>query len=260
MITHALLRRPAPTVADGLTTVDEGRPEVARTLEQFEAYASALRDAGVQVTVLEPLPDHPDAHFVEDVAVVTPAVIVRTRPGAPERRGEIEAVGEALQRFGPAVDIEAPGTLDGGDVLTVGDRVFVGLSERTNDAGAHQLRTIVEPQGFSCVTVPVGLGLHLKSSVNAVSDDALVLTAEFAHEPAFAKFAGFDRVVVPDGEEYAANVLRVNDRVLVPAGYRSTAGLLRGRGLQLVTLPMSEFRKMDGGLTCLSVRFGGGSR
>ncbi len=257
MITHALLRRPAPTVADGLTTVDEGRPEVARTLEQFEAYAAALRDAGVEVTVLDPLPDHPDAHFVEDVAVVTPAVIVRTRPGAPARRGEIDAVGEALQRFGSVVDIEAPGTLDGGDVLTVGDRVFVGRSERTNEEGVRQLGAIVEPQGFSCVTVPVGAGLHLKSSVNAVSDDMLVLTAEFADVPAFAEF---ERVVVPDGEEYAANVLRVNDRVLVPAGYRSTAGLLRGRGLQIVTLPMSEFRKMDGGLTCLSVRFGGGHR
>ncbi len=257
MITHALLRRPAPTVADGLTTADEGRPDPARTREQFEAYAAALRDAGVDATVLDPLPDHPDAHFVEDVAVVMPEVIVRTRPGAPERRGEIDAVGEALQRFGPVVDIEAPGTLDGGDVLTVGDRVFVGRSERTNDAGARQLRAIVEPQGFSCVTVPVGAGLHLKSSVNAVSDDTLVLTAEFAHEPAFAEF---DRVVVPDGEEYAANVLRVNDRVLVPAGYPAMAGRLRARGLAVVELAMSEFRKMDGGLTCLSVRFGGGRR
>ncbi len=257
MITHALLRRPAPTVADGLTTVDEGRPEVARTLEQFEAYAAALRDAGVEVTVLDPLPDHPDAHFVEDVAVVTPAVIVRTRPGAPARRGEIDAVGEALQRFGSVVDIEAPGTLDGGDVLTVGDRVFVGLSERTNEEGVRQLGAIVEPQGFSCVTVPVGLGLHLKSSVNTVSDDMLVLTAEFADVPAFAEF---ERVVVPDGEEYAANVLRVNDRVLVPAGYPAMAGRLRARGLEIVELAMSEFRKMDGGLTCLSVRFGGGLR
>lgn len=257
MITHALLRRPAPTVADGLTTVDEGRPDVAHTLEQFEAYVAALRNAGVDVTVLDPLPAYPDAHFVEDVAVVTPEVIVRTRPGAPARRGEIEAIDTALRRFGSVVAIEAPGTLDGGDVLIVGDRVFVGLSERTNDAGARQLRAIVEPQGFSCVTVPVGAGLHLKSSVNAVSDDTLVLTREFADEPAFAEFG---RLVVPDVEAYAANVLRVNDRVLVPDGCPSVAGLLRRRGLQLVELAMSEFRKMDGGLTCLSVRFGGGSR
>ena len=252
MFTHALLRRPASNVAEGLTTLDEGRPDAGLTLAQFEAYAAALRDAGLETTILEPLDAFPDAHFVEDVAVITPGATVLTHPGADARRGEVEAIAAHLRAD---ARIEAPGTLDGGDVLVVGDRVFVGLSTRTNEHGARQLAALVEAQGMECEFVPVTGGLHLKSSVNAVADDTLLLTRAFAEHPAFASL---ERIVVPDGEDYAANVLRVNDRVLVPAGYPGTLRALRVLGVEVVELDTSEFRKMDGGLTCLSLRFAEG--
>ena len=252
MIAHALLRRPASSAADGLTTAEEGRPDLERTRRQFDAYALALADAGVALTILDPLPAHPDAHFVEDVAVVVPGAVVLTRPGAPSRRGEVEAIAPILRERHEVVAIEAPGTLDGGDVLLVGDTAFVGHSSRTNEAGIEQFAAIVGARGLRCVAVPVGEGLHLKSNVNAIDADTLVLTARFA---AHGAFEGFARVVTAPGEEYAANVLAVNGRLFVPSGHPETTRRLRDHGAAVVELDTSEFRKMDGGLTCLSLRF-----
>jgi dimethylargininase len=194
----------------------------------------------------------PDGHFVEDPAVVVPEVAVVARPGADARRGEAEAIAPALSRFKPLVEIKAPGTLDGGDVLVVGKRVFIGLSERTNEHGAAQLARLLAPHGYTSALVPVGAGLHLKSSVNYVGKNTLLLSEGFAERP---EFAGFERLVVDPHEEYACNTLWINDRLLVPDGYPGTRALLAPLGLEIIALETSEVRKMDGGLTCMSLRF-----
>ena len=251
-IRHALTRRPGTTLASGLTTSTLGAPDFARAIDQFEAYVDALRGCSVEVVVLDPLDDYPDAHFVEDVAVVTPQLAVLTRPGAGARRGEVAFIESALRPHRTTVSLASPGILDGGDVLMVGQHLYIGRSERTDEAGAAQLGRALAPFGYAWTLVPVAAGLHLKSSITAVGDRTLLTTQAFADHPALA---GFDRIVVPEGEEYASNTLLVNDRLLMPSGFPRTRQKLQALEIPLVELDTSEFRKMDGALTCLSLRF-----
>ncbi len=252
MFTHALTRRPGPDLAGGLTSADLGSPDFALAVAQHEAYVQALRGLGLEVTELPALPGHPDACFVEDTAVVVPELAVITRPGAPSRRGETGSVAAALAPHRPLAVIEAPGTVDGGDVLVVDRTCWIGLSGRTNTAGARQLADLLQPLGYDCRTVPVGAGLHLKSSVNYAGGRTLLMTEQFA---GLDVFAGWRPLVVPATEAYACNTLWINGTLLTPARYRTTGGLLRGLGLPLSELDTSEIRKLDGGLTCLSLRF-----
>lgn len=249
--TRAITRLPATTFADGITTADLGVPDYAAMLAQHAAYVRALADLGVAVTVLDPLPAFPDAHFVEDTAVIMPEVAVIARPGAAARRGEEEAMQPVLASLRPLACIEAPGTLDGGDVLQIGRHFLVGLSERTNAAGAAQFGRIVAVHGYTCATVPVAAGLHLKSSVNAVGATTLLVAADWADR---AELAGYQRIVVDSAETYACNTLLINDHLLMPAGFPATQARLAALGLPIVTVAMSEAQKMDGGLTCLSLR------
>jgi dimethylargininase len=252
MFTHAITRLPGPDFASGLTTARQGRPNYRLMMDQHQAYVGALRQAGLEVTVLQAQPGLPDAYFVEDVAVVLPQVAILTRPGAPSRRGEVAAIRPALAHFRPVVTIEPPGTLEGGDVLPVGDHFFVGISERTNANGAEQFGRLVASHGFDWTAVPVDSGVHLKSSVNRVGGRTLLLTASFAQKP---EFSAFEHIVVEEDETYATNVLHVNDRLIIPSGYPETRVKLARLGLPIVELDVSEARKMDGGLTCMSLRF-----
>lgn len=257
MFTHAITRLPGEDAAQGITTSHLGPPDYQLLLAQHAAYVAALRSLGLEVTVLDPLPGFPDAYFVEDAAVFTPGLAVLTRPGAPARRGEADAIEPALVGRRPLARIEAPGTLDGGDVLMVGNHFFIGLSERTNRPGAEQLGALLSQHGYTWQAVPVGAGLHLKSSVNyagknASGKDTLLITPGLAADPAFA---GYEHVLVAPGEEYAANVLWVNGTLIVPAGYPVTGQKLAALGLPLFELEVSEVGKMDGGLTCMSLRY-----
>jgi dimethylargininase len=252
MFTRAISRKPGPDFADGLTTSDLGRPEFTRMLAQHEAYLEILRSLGLEVEVLEALPGHPDAYFVEDVAVVTPEVAVITRPGAPARRGEEESMIPVLARHRTLERIQAPGTLDGGDVLMVGRHFFVGISERTNLEGAQALGRALERHGCTWAPVAVGAGLHLKSSVNWVGEDVLLLSEDFQDRP---EFAAYRRMVVAPEETYAGNTLWINGHLLVPTGFPKTLAALEGLGLPIHLVDTSEARKMDGGLTCMSLRF-----
>lgn len=248
---HAICRRPGPDLARGLTTSDLGAPDFAVALAQHEAYVQTLRDLDLDVTVLEAAPGFPDAHFVEDTAVVTPHVAVIARPGHSDRCGEEQTIAPVLAEHRPLEQIVAPGTLDGGDVLMVGNHFFIGVSERTNTAGAAQLAAILARFGHTATTVPVAAGLHFKSSVNELGE-VLLLTRDFA---AREELNGYPQLVVPKGEEYAGNTLRINDRLLTPAGYPGVRQLLEDLEMEVTVLDMSEVRKMDGGLTCLSLRF-----
>ncbi|AOK61489.1 dimethylarginine dimethylaminohydrolase family protein [Burkholderia ubonensis] len=249
--TQAIVRRPAASCAAGLTTAQLGAPDYDRTLTQFHAYCDTLRKLGVALVELPPLDAFPDAHFVEDVAVVTPEFAVVTRPGAPARRGEtahIEAPLAAHRDLLPMRD----GRLDGGDVMLVGQRFYIGLTGRTDADGIAAFESLVARYGYTVVAVPVGEGLHLKSVVNCVGDDTLLVNEALAGH---AAFAGFRRIVVAPADEYAGNTLRVNDALITPAGYPRVHASLEPLGLPLHVIDTSEFRKMDGGLTCLSLRF-----
>lgn len=255
--THAIVRPPARNFADGLTTVDLGVPDVDLALAQHRAYCTALERLGCALTWLAADDRFPDSTFVEDTALILPGRgAILTRPGADSRAGEVDAMRAPLTTFfANAAQIVAPGTLDAGDVCEAEDHVFIGLSHRTNEAGAAQLAAWLATHGVSASTIDIretpGI-LHLKSGVVALDTRTLLAIEVLADHPAFV---GFTVLRVPRGEEYAANAVRVNDAVLVADGYPATHALLRDAGFALEPLDMSEFAKMDGGLSCLSLRF-----
>lgn len=252
IFTHAIARRPGREMAAGITTSRLGRPDLDKALDQFEAYVGELTDCGVEVTVLDALEGYPDAHFVEDTAVVTPELAVITHPGAESRRGEVPSIAAVLEPLRRVVYVQPPGTIDGGDVLMIDGHFFIGLSDRTNRSGASQMGDALAGFGYTWSAVPVAAGLHFKSSVNAVGDKTLLTTRTFADHPALE---GFDRIVVSRDEEYAGNTLLVNGRLIMPSGFPDTRRKLQALNKPIIELDTSEFRKMDGGLTCLSLRF-----
>lgn len=251
MFAHAITRLPGPDYALGLTTSGLPAPELALTILQHKAYVDSLKSLGLEVIELPSAPGFPDACFVEDTAVVTKEVAVIARPGAPSRQGETATMTTALEAFRPLAWIDAPGTLDGGDVLQIGKAFFIGISDRTNEAGARQLANILTPHGYACTFIRVAAGLHLKSSINYIGSNTMLVTKDFADHPAIADFT---RLVTPDGEDYAANTLLINDTLIMPSGYPGTKAMLDTLGCPIVELDTSEYRKMDGGLTCLSIR------
>jgi dimethylargininase len=252
---RALVRPPGATFAAGLTTAGLGSPDLERALVQHAAYCRALERCGLEVVRLEADPAHPDSTFVEDTALVVGRRALLTRPGAPSRRGEVDAIAPALSRFFPRLDrIEAPGTLDAGDVCEAGDVVLVGRSQRTDDEGIRQLAA-----WLASVRLPLAVldirelpgCLHLKSGLSYLGEGRLAVVDGLASHPALG---GFERIRVGPAEAYAANCVRLNDRVLLAAGYPRFRVALEALDHAVEPLDMSEFRKMDGGLSCLSLR------
>ncbi|HOX16880.1 MAG TPA: arginine deiminase-related protein [Spirochaetales bacterium] len=254
MFTKAIVRRPGRSVAGGITAHPElGRPDYETALRQHDAYVAALERCGLSVEVLPALEEFPDSCFVEDVAVCAPDLAVVAAPAAPSRAGETGGVAELLARHCARVErIEAPGTLEGGDVMMVGKIFYVGLSARTNRAGFSRFAALLESAGYGAIAVPMPPTLHLKTGLSYLEDGWLLVDSGFA---AHEEFRDFRRIMVDPSERYAANCVRVNARVLVPAGYPKTLAAIRAAGLDPIELEMSEFRKIDGGLSCLSLRF-----
>ena len=254
--TRAIVRPPARNFADGLTTVDLGVPNVDVALEQHAKYCAALAKNGCAIVTLPADERFPDSTFVEDTAlIITNRGAMLARPGAESRAGEVDAIRDAISAwYSTPAQIVAPGTLDGGDVCEAHDHVFIGLSHRTNEEGARQLTAWLPILGISASIIDIrdvpGI-LHLKSGVTAVDGRQLLAIRSLAQHDAFR---GYDVLVVPDGEEYAANCIRVNDVLFVAAGFPQTQQLLRDAGFALEVLDMSEFERMDGGLSCLSLR------
>ena len=250
--TQAITRLPGENFGQGITTAGLGQPNFGLVLRQHQAYVRALRAVGLTVKVLDPLPKYPDAYFIEDAAVVTPDVAVITRPGAVSRRGEEQQLLPVLGGYREIETIKPPGTLEGGDVLMIGRHFFIGISERTNREGAAQLGRILTRYGCTWTPVPVQAGLHFKSSVSWVGEDNLLVTPAFANRE---ELRGFHQIVLDPEESYAANVLLINGTLLVPEGYPSACEKLALLGYPLVELDTREARKMDGGLSCMSLRF-----
>ena len=204
--------------------------------------------------MLPPSPDYPDSCFVEDDAALTRKCAIITNPGAPTRKGEIEAMIPVIQQFYPEDKIEyihAPGTLEGGDVMMVGDHFFVGSSARTNEEGIRQFIAILEKYGLTGSEVPLEKVLHLKTGVNYLENNNLLVCGEFIDKP---DFDGFQKIVIPE-EAYAANCIWMNGTVLVPEGYPAVEELVRSAGYDVLLVDTSQFRKIDGGLRCLSLWF-----
>lgn len=254
--TRALARTPGNTFAHGLSSAAFGAPDLDRALTQHRAYCSALRDSGVEVTLLEADDAFPDSTFVEDTAIVARGRAIVTLPGAASRAGETGAIRTALDRwFRDVASIVSPGTLDGGDVCESEDRVFVGISHRTNREGAEQLAQWLRSSGIDTVFVEIrdldGI-LHLKSGMSYLGDGIYVVDEALRSR---IPLDDADAIVPPADEAYAANCIRVNDVVLLPKGYPRVREAIEARRLRVVTLDVSEYRKMDGGLSCLSIRF-----
>ena len=253
MFTRAIVKRPGVSFIDGITTSNLGKPSLNRALAQHDAYIAELEQCGLDVTVLEADERYPDSTFIEDTAILTRRLAVITNPGAKSRNGEKHATRTAVQPFYATVlAVEPPGTLDGGDVLEINGHFYIGLTARTNARGAGSLISILEENGYTGSTVSLNSFLHLKTGVAWIGGRDLLAAGELIDNPAFREF---NIISVPPAETYAANCIRVNDRVMIPAGFSHIQKEMAGRGYDLIEVEMSEFQKMDGGLSCLSLRF-----
>lgn len=256
---RAWMRPPDESFVQALGQRPNAPPiDVARARAQHRLVADALRAAGLDVILLPPAPGHPDACFVQDVALVLPELSVLGRPAEPSRQGEVVLFRPYLPTDRPVVAIEPPGTLEWGDVLRIGDTLYVGQSARTNAEGTAQLADLVAPLGLTVKPLPVLRGLHLLTGLSYLGcspaapegPGVLVAWPEYAALPALA---GLDVIVTPPEEEGAANCLALGATVIMPAGHHRTAAAIWHRGFRVLTVPISEFAKADGGVTCLSV-------
>lgn len=253
MFKNVIVKTPGKSYVNGLTTVELGKPIYETLLEQHTSYIEALKKCGVQVTHLPASEEFPDSTFVEDTAVLTPEFAVITNPGAESRNKETVEMEEVLKDFYKKhYYIKAPGTLEGGDILLAEDHFYIGISNRTNEEGARQLKEIVESEGYKATIVPLEQFFHLKTGVTYLGDNRVVVAGEFIDHPVFDSY---EKITVSDEEEYAANCIRVNDYVIIPKGYPITKKKINDAGYQTIELETSELKKHDGGLSCLSLRF-----
>ncbi len=251
--TKAIVRIPGMSLVNGLTTASLGEPDYTKALFQHEKYIKALRDCGLEVTILEADEKYPDSCFVEDVALCTSKCTVITNPGAGSRKGETESITPVLRQFFTDIEfIREPATVEAGDIMMVDDLFFIGISERTNMKGAIEVAGILGKYGFTSSIVELKEVLHLKTGVAYLGENNLLACGEFLQKDVFKNF---NLIEIPEEESYAANCIRVNDFVMIPAGYPKTSKLIRAAGYKILEVDVSEFRKLDGGLSCLSLRF-----
>lgn len=249
----AIVRRPGRSIINGLSMSSHSALDYERALAQHARYSKALEYCGLEVQTLAPLEAYPDSTFVEDVAILTPEAAIITAPGAPSRRGEVEAIESVLETYYARIEkIHAPGTLEGGDVMQIGRSFYIGLSKRTNPFGAEQLVTILKKIGVTALPVPETGFLHLKTAVTYVGRNTILVAEGFVPPK---ELEGFDKIQVPRAEHPAANCILINGKILMPAGFPKTRELIERLETEIVEVDISEFAKIDGGLTCLSLRF-----
>lgn len=253
MFKNAIVRRPGKSLLAGITSAQLGKPDYEKALLQHDLYIQALEHCDVKVTVLPAAEEYPDSVFVEDTAVLAERCAVVTFPGATSRQGEEQVIQQALKNFYDEIHhIHSPGTLEGGDVMRTGDHFYVGLSARTNEDGFQQFCEILKPFGYTASSIQMEKFLHLKTGLAYLENNNLLVAGEFIQNP---QFAGFKRIFIAETENYAANCIWVNGTVLVPLGYPMTQRAIEKAGYRVITIDVSEFRKLDGGLSCLSLRF-----
>jgi dimethylargininase len=247
----AITRDVSPNLARCELTHLARRPiDPERGREQHHGYERCLTSLGCAVLRLPPEADLPDSVFVEDVAVVLDEIAILTRPGAASRRGEVASVAEALRPYRTLAGIQSPATLDGGDVLVLGKTIFVGLSSRTDALGIDEIRRISSPFGYAVRPVPLSGCLHLKSAVTRISEGAVLIHPGWADPGAFSSY---DRVEIDPSEPFAANALLAWGTVIYPATFPRTLRRLEARGIEVVTVDVSELAKAEGAVTCCSL-------
>jgi len=253
MFQNAIVRTPGRSIVNGLTSADLGKPNYDKAIEQHEDYIQALKECGLDVQVLAADEGHPDSTFIEDVALLTPDCAIIMRPGAPSRLGETKEIQSILEPHYEIIEqVHAPGTVEGGDIMMVGSHFYIGISERTNQQGAQQVIDILGKNGMSGSVVGMKDMLHLKTGLAYLEKNNLVAFGEFLDKPEFQKF----KILQIDADEsYAANCIWVNDKVLVPMGFPKAQATIENAGYQIIAVDVSEFQKLDGGLSCLSLRF-----
>lgn len=253
MFKYAITRKPCPAMVDGLTGSDFGKPNYENALIQHADYIEALKECGLEVLVLEAQEDYPDSCFVEDVALMTPHCAILTNPGAPSRRGEVAHIEASVKNYYDNVErITSPGVVEAGDIMMVGDHYYIGLSERTNQDGADQMISILEKHGMSGSIVTMSEVLHLKTGLGYLEDNNLVACGEFLTKPEFQKY---NIMEIDQSESYSANSVWINGTVLVPKGFPGTVDVIKNAGYKVREVDVSEYQKIDGGLSCLSLRF-----
>ncbi len=254
MYTHMIVRTPSKSMVDGLRRDDTGTPDYELALEQHKKYIEALESLGMVVDVLPPLEDYPDACFVEDVAVVTEKMAIVTNPATEQRNGEKEYIVDTLKKYYPEDKIHfiTEGVIEGGDIVRAEDHFYLGESDRSNEAGRKQFIEILEKYGYTGSSVPTDNGLHIGSDMMYIKNNNMVITGDFVDMPIFDKF---NKIVIGEDEAYAANVAWINGTVLMAEGYPKTKKAIEDLGYDVITLNNSEFKKIDGSVTCLSLRF-----
>lgn len=253
MFTKAIVRTPCKAMIDGITTSDLGTPNYEEALTQHTDYITALKECGLQVTCLPADENFPDSTFVEDVALMTPHCAIITNPGATSRKAEIKSIKPIIDSFYSNVEIiQSPGTVEAGDIMMVGQHYFIGLSARTNVAGAKQMIAILEKYGMTGSIVSLNKVLHLKTGLGYLENNYLLACGEFLEKSDFQKF---NIMEVAQDESYAANSIWINDIVLTPKGFPKTKKLIEEASYKVREVNVSEFQKIDGGLSCLSLRF-----
>lgn len=255
---NIIARRPSKSIVNGITMSPElGKVDYEKALKQHDKYLEILKSIGLDVYVIKPDENFPDSVFVEDAALLTDKCAVITNPGAASRNGEkTEMAAHVAQFYDPNKNmhyIQYPGTLDAGDVMMVDNDYYVGITQRTNMEGIKQLTEIFKPYGYNVIPVPVAEGLHLKSSVSYLEHNNLLITSDLFDNPLFDKF---NKIRVPDDEKYCANSIWLNETIIVPEGFPKTLELIKALpGYKVVLCDTSEIRKLDGGLSCTSLRF-----
>ena len=253
MFKQAIVRKPSKNFQFGISTSNLGKPDYEKVLQQHSKYVEALLKCNLSLVELNEDDRFPDSTFVEDTAIVDKEFSVITNFSVKSRQGEEVEIRERLKSFYDKIEsIKKPGTIEGGDVLKVEDHFYIGLSNRTNKEGADQLIKILKKYGFSSSIITLKKVLHLKTGVSYLGDSILLVSGEFKDHTDFKEY---DRIEVQENEAYAANSLRINEYVLIPKGFPNLKEQIHNLSFKLLELEMSEFEKMDGGLSCLSLRF-----
>lgn len=258
MFKYAIARRPGQSMIDGITQTPElGRVDIDLAMKQYDQYLAALKYCGLEVTLLEPNEDFPDSCFVEDTALCVPNGVIVSRPGAETRRDEaqlpdLQAALRQYYREDQFRQIVEPGLVEPGDIVMADGHFFIGISKRTNEEGARQVLEYLKEFGLTGETIEVVNILHLKGDMTYLDNDTMVVTEYYKDRPELARYK---KIVVPEDEAYAANTLWINGKVILPEGFPKMAELISQAGYEVVPCGMSEFMKINGGLTCLSLRF-----
>jgi dimethylargininase len=253
MFKKAIVRTPGKSIVQGLSTAGLGLPDYKMALLQHQEYIQALESCGLEVLVLPPDEEFPDSTFVEDVALLTPHCAIITNPGAPSRKGETAAIKKLLRDFFSNIEeVRDPGTVEAGDIMMVGSHFYIGISERTNKNGAEQIIGFLEKFGLTGSVIKLEKVLHLKTGLAYLEQNNLVACGEFVTNQEFQKY---NLLEIPEDESYAANCIWINGHVILPKGFPKTRAIIQRYGYEIKEVNVSEFQKLDGGLSCLSLRF-----